>query len=88
MEAKKKYTFKQFIAALSSRDFDELDPNAIEVTKSYFQQLNDLDFVHTELSIKDKTIAGCDLCKFQNYLEEYRLYYFDEAYYRKEYLGE
>jgi hypothetical protein len=88
MEAKKKYTFKQFIAALSSRDFDELDRNAIEVTKSYFQQLNDLDFVHTELSIKDKTINGCHLCKFQNYLEEYRLYYFDEAYYRKEYLGE
>jgi hypothetical protein len=88
MEAKKKYTFKQFIAALSSRDFNKLDPNAIEVTKSYFQKLNDLDFVHTENNIKDKTINGCDLCKLQNYLEEYRLYYFDEAYYRKEYLGE
>jgi hypothetical protein len=88
MEAKKKYTFKQFIAALGSREFDNIDPNAIETTKSFIQKINDLDFVHAEDSIKDKTIAGCDLCKLQNYLEEYRLYYFDEAYYRKEYLGE
>ena len=88
MEAKKKYTFKQFIAALDSREFDTLDHNSIETTKSFIQKINDLDFVHTESSINDKTIRGCDLCKLQNYLEEYRLYYFDEAYYRKEYLGE
>ena len=88
MEAKKKYTFKQFIAALDSRDFDVLDHNSIETTKAFIQKINDLDFVHSEDSIKDKKIAGCDLCKLQNYLEEYRLYYFDEEYYRKEYLGE
>lgn len=88
MEAKKKYTFKQFIAALSCQNFDELEQNSIEITKSYFLRINDLDFVHTEASINHKTINGCDLCKLQSYLEEYRLYYFDEENYRKEYLGE
>jgi hypothetical protein len=88
MEAKKKYTFKEFIAALHSREFDEIQPHCIESTKSFIQKINDLDFIHSESSIKDKTIDGCDLCKLQNYLEEYRLYYFDEPYYRKEYLGE
>ena len=34
MEAKQKYTFKQFIAALDSREFDILDHNSIETTKS------------------------------------------------------
>ena len=41
-----------------------------------------------EGSINNKTMRDCDLCKLQNYLEEYRLYYFDETHYRKEYLGE
>lgn len=86
MEAKKKYTFKEFIAALDSQNFDELDPNAIEITKSYFQKLNDLDFTHIE---KDGQISlVCDLCVLENYLKEYRIYQFDEEYYRKEYLGE
>jgi hypothetical protein len=86
MEAKKKYTFKQFIAALDSQNFDELDPNAVASTKSYFQKLNDLDFTHIEDAGQISLV--CDLCILENYLKEYRIYQFDEAYYRKEYLGE
>ena len=82
----KKYTFKQFIAALNSNDFNELDHNSIESTKSYFQKLNDLDFTHIE--DKGQISLVCDLCILENYLKEYRIYQFDEAYYRKEYLGE
>jgi hypothetical protein len=88
METKQKYTFKQFIAALDSRNFDTLDHNSIETTKSFFQKLNDLDFVHIENNINDRRLRVCDLCKLQAYLEEYRLYYFDEEQYRKEYLSE
>jgi hypothetical protein len=82
----KKYTFKQFIAALGSRDFNDIDPNAIETTKSYFQKLNDLDFTHIEDDGRISLV--CDLCILENYLKEYRMYQFDEEYYRKEYLGE
>jgi hypothetical protein len=82
----KKYTFKQFIAALDSKNFDEIDPNTIETTKSYFQKLNDLDFTHIEDAGQISLV--CDLCILENYLKEYRIYQFDEAYYRKEYLGE
>ena len=86
MEAKKKYTFKQFIAALNSENFDEIDANCIESTQSFFQKLNDLDFTHIEDAGEISLV--CDLCILENYLQEYRIYQFDEEYYRKEYLGE
>lgn len=82
----KQYTFKQFVAAINSENFDEIDPNAIESTKTFFQKLNDLDFVHME-PIGSISLV-CDLCILENYLKEYRMYISDEAKFKKEYLSE
>lgn len=82
----KKYTFKEFVAAIESENFDRIDRNAIETTKSFFLKLHEQDFVYIDK--EGKFSLSCDLSLLENYLKEYRMYQFDEEKFRREYLSE
>lgn len=73
-----KYTFKEFITALGSKEFDIIDENSIITTKAFFLKIYEKDFFGKDL----------DLETLEVYLKEYQIYMNDEVYYRKEYLGE
>lgn len=76
----KGYTFKQFVAALESDNFNEIEPKALEWAK-WVESVNlsgehDGDCMNRAMS--------CLLCAVQYYLKEYEKYTFKSEEFEKE----
>jgi hypothetical protein len=77
-----KYTLVEFLTALESEDFDEIDENWIGWSKDFLSKLNsNLSDSHNEDC--DKTKSSCYLCTIENLLKNYREYYHNEEQWRK-----
>ena len=86
-KTKRKYTFVEFQAAMEGEDFDVLEESWVDHYRNYNNN-------HTPNSLNDvhsgdctKSCHTCDLCLLEYNLKEYREYFFDEAAWRKKYLG-
>jgi hypothetical protein len=78
-----KYNFVEFIAALDSKDFDDIEPSwlkwAEELVEDYPRLLNAGH--HGDCT---KSAISCNLCVLESLLTDYRKYYFNEEEWRKE----
>jgi hypothetical protein len=79
----KKYTFIQFVAALESDNFDEIDETWIPWATEFVSHLNSTarNVHHGDCT---KQPVSCYLCVIEGLLKDYREYYFDEEKWRKE----
>ena len=78
-----KYSFKEFLSALESEDFDKVDNNYGEkYIKNICEILCDDNSKHYGDCTKHS--ITCYLCNLQYYLEDYKNYFFDEEIWRKE----
>lgn len=78
-----KYTFVQFVAALESKDFDDIEPGWLNwaegLIDKYPKMLNEVH--HGDCT---KSAISCNLCVLESLLEDYRNYFFNEEEWRKE----
>ncbi len=78
-----KYTFKEFIAATESKDFDVISPESWQ--EAYAERfLRGIDEPQIHNGDCTKQPCPCYLCTLQRYLEDYKQYTFHEEEYRKE----
>lgn len=74
------YTFKEFVAALESENFNEIEPDSLEWAK-WVESVN-LNGKHDGDCIK--VSSSCLLCTVTNYLQDYDTYiFFPEFFERK-----
>lgn len=77
----KKYTFIEFIAALDSDDFDNIDPNWLKwaegLIDKYPKMLN-----AGHAGDCTKMPISCNLCVLESLLSDYREYFFNEEEWR------
>jgi hypothetical protein len=77
-----KYTLVEFIAALESEDFDDIDETWIGWGKEFLSHLtsDNLGEHHGDCT---NDPAPCYLCVVENMLKNYREYYINEELWRK-----
>lgn len=77
----RKYTFVEFIAALDSDDFDNIDDSWLEWAKGFVGHFNS---PNSSVHYGDCTRApiSCYLCTMEALLRDYREYYFNEEEWR------
>jgi hypothetical protein len=82
-ESDRKYTFIEFIAALESKDFDNVDSSWMEWALTFVEEIkNPVNSKHE--GDCTRTPAPCYLCVFEGLLNDYRDYYFNEEKWRGE----
>lgn len=82
----KKYTFVEFVAALESKDFDVIDQNYLNWANQFVDSFPDIAKNEYHGGDCTKMPGACPICFYETLLEEYRIYYFEEEKFRKEYL--
>jgi hypothetical protein len=82
----KKYTFVEFLCATESEDFDNPDYTWMDWANQLVDSFPNI--MKTQYHAGDCTNIPCSciFCNYESMLEEYRIYYFEEERYRKEYL--
>ena len=83
----KKYTFVEFVAALEGEDFDVLEDSWLEWSKKFIEVLpkSHLSFGRHQGDCTRESVV-CELCLYEYYLREFKVYSLDEEKFRKEHL--
>jgi hypothetical protein len=82
----KKYTFVQFLCALESEDFDNPDYTWMDWANNYVDSFGEIMKNQFHGGDCTKVPISCMHCQYEQMLSEYRIYYFEEEKFRKEYL--
>lgn len=82
----KKYNFVQFLCALESEDFDNPDYTWMDWAYNYVDSFGKIMKNQFHGGDCTKESNSCMHCLFEQLLSEYRIYYFEEERFRKEYL--
>jgi hypothetical protein len=81
-----KYTFVQFLAAIESDDFDNIDKVWLDWANKFVEHFPEIMKTEQHGGDCTKMPGSCPVCSYESLLAEYRIYYFDEERWRKEYM--
>ena len=84
IRVKKKYNFKEFVAACESEDFDKIEKEQLEWVEKHFLNNDLLDVIKNEPHNGDCTMlpCTCPLCLIEHLLSDYKEYTFNEDLWR------
>jgi len=81
-EQSKKYTFVEFVAALDSEDFDNIEPSWLRWAENLVENYGKLLNAH-HYGDCIKVPISCNFCVLESLLVDYREYCFNEEEWRK-----